>query len=1519
MNTSTAGFRCALVGADTLLIECGRMLLDHGHDIVSVAAGSARVKEWAANAGIAVHDIDAIDAWADVLTERSVDHVFAITHLQLLPTSVVSAPRGLCINFHDGPLPEYAGLNTPVWGILRGETQWGVTWHCIDNGVDTGDVLLQRRFDIADRETSLSLNTRNFEEALDSFSELLDRIETDRLHPTAQDPRVPRGVFGRANRPDGVLNFETSAGDVDRVVRALHFGSHHNPVAAAVLWHPAGAVTVGASEPTANAIGGAPSTVLAIDSLSITVACSTGAVILRELRRLDGTACSVREFVELTGIELGAQMPRLSVDQRQWLTRFAVSSQRHEAEMVTALSELSAADLPWPHEPARATREYAAVPISIASGSLTPSQVIEALGALLARWNLSDGLDVALAHEPVPEFARPLVCTHTVLDLSDRSPQSASGWLRDLVGRTPHLAGRNELANGLALPIGVRRAREHSQPDALVIVQPAEESGWEVAYDTGAVSADDAAAFARCIAAIATGSTLVPQETVEQVVHRWNTTDVAVEPACIHELIERQAAEMPQAEAVVCGADSLSYEQLLSRSRQLAARLQQVGVGPDSLVGVYVDRSVDLVVAVLGILEAGGAYVPLDPTYPAERLRHMIADSDARIVVCQQRYVDRLPMPVDDLDRTVIAVDASAGEATPIFQSVEPHNLAYCIYTSGSTGAPKGVLVEHRNVVNLFTAMDAVVPHGQHDTWFAVTSLSFDISVLELLYTLARGIRVVIHAPEKTSMTARRAMDFSLFYFAADEAAGTTESSGGKYRLLLDGARFADANGFCAVWTPERHFHSFGGLYPNPAVTSAAVAAVTERVAVRGGSVVLPLHHPVEVAEAWSMVDNLSNGRVGIAFASGWQPDDFVLRPENYSHAKETMFEGIDQVQRLWRGETVAFDGPDQALVGVATLPRPVQPELPMWITTAGDRKSFAAAGTMGANVLTHLVGQSIEQLEPKIAEYHAARAAAGHDPTTGTVTLMLHAFIGDDDAQVRATVRKPLRSYLGSSFSLLREHAWAFPTFRRPDGQPVTGPRDLADDDIAQLAGDDLDAVLDFAAERYYDTSGLFGTPDRVLPLIERLHQIGVDEIACLVDFGIDTEVVLAHLPHLAKVRELAASARGSKPAEKSESIAESVMAARTTHLQCTPSMARMFTLDPAMRIALGAIDHLLVGGENLPGDLADELCSLTGGTVTNMYGPTETTVWSSAARVVAGADWVAIGSPIANTYMYVLDATGQPTPPGVAGDLWIGGKGVARGYHRQAELTAAKFQADPFRPDGRMYRTGDLARWREGPDGAAALEFLGRRDQQVKLRGHRIELGEIETELRRTPGVTDAAVVIHDVGDDQQLVAFIVSEDVAAAADAKVIRDDLRTRLPEAMVPGYVVTLPSLPRTPNGKLDRRALPTPTYAALADPSPATTDVEHLILREWRNVLGRDDIGIDDNFFDVGGHSLLIVRLHRRLRQSLERDVALTDLYRFPTVRGFANSLGSDVRVSHAIDTARDRAARRRAATRGAS
>src|SRR3989440_700584 len=244
-------------------------------------------------------------------------------------------------------------------------------------------------------------------------------------------------------------------------------------------------------------------------------------------------------------------------------------------------------------------------------------------------------------------------------------------------------------------------------------------------------------------------------------------------------------------------------------------------------------------------------------------------------------------------------------------------------------------------------------------------------------------------------------MDFSLFYFASADRGESSD----KYRLLIEGAKFADTHGFAAVWTPERHFHEFGGLYPNPSVTSAAIATVTERIQIRAGSVVLPLHDPLLVAEEWAVVDNLSHGRVAISFASGWHANDFVIAPENYAHRKEIMLRGIETVRRLWRGEKVRRRDGNGTELEVRILPRPIQRELPIWVTAAGSPETFRSAGEVGTNLLTHLLNQNIEQLTEKIALYRSAWREHGHGTRTGQVTLMLHTFVGSSVDEVREKV----------------------------------------------------------------------------------------------------------------------------------------------------------------------------------------------------------------------------------------------------------------------------------------------------------------------------------------------------------------------------------------------------------------------------------------------------------------------------------------------------------------------------------
>jgi natural product biosynthesis luciferase-like monooxygenase protein len=1013
-------------------------------------------------------------------------------------------------------------------------------------------------------------------------------------------------------------------------------------------------------------------------------------------------------------------------------------------------------------------------------------------------------------------------------------------------------------------------------------------------------------------------------EARRQVLEEWNETRRPLpEERRIHAQFVERAARCPDDVAVRSASRALTYAELDHESNRLARHLVGLGVGPGHLVGLATERSVEMVVALLGILKAGAAYVPLDPAYPPDRLALMIEDSGLGVLVTLRRHVAMLP---EHGARVVLADPdgrAFSESAEPLEPRAEETDVAYVIYTSGSTGRPKGVAVEHRNVTAFFAAMDEKLgATPPRKVWLSVTTLSFDISVLELLWTLTRGFEVALYddgrgdtgvAPARESRTGRRPTEFSLFYFSSDEG----EQADDRYELLLKGARFADEHGFSAVWTPERHFHAFGGLYPNPSVTGAALAAITKHVQIRAGSVVLPLHHPVRVAEEWAVVDNISGGRVGVAFASGWQPDDFCIRPDDYANRKEYLYEAIETVRALWRGERRTFKGP-LGDVEVRTLPRPVQQELPVWVTTAGSPESFESAGRAGAHLLTHLLGQSVEEVAEKIAIYRDAWRKAGHRGE-GCVSLMLHTFVGEDEAEVRRLVREPMKRYLKSAASLMKNFAQAYEIYQRGSAREADAKKSWMDG----LTPEDLDALLEFAFERYYESSGLFGSLDRCMDMVERLRAIGVDDFACLIDFGVDTRTTLAHLEDLAELRRrVTETAARREPTLRT--FAGQVRAYGVSHLQCTPSMARLLLAEPGGREAFGSLDTVMLGGEALPAPLAQQVRATGVGRLLNMYGPTETTIWSAVHEVGPGDahGTVPIGRPIANTRFYVVDQALQPVPVGVAGELLIGGEGVARGYLRRPELTAERFLVDPFAGDARarMYRTGDLVRYR--PDGV--LDFLGRIDHQVKVRGHRIELGEIDAALTAEPGVKAAVTVVKQLAeDDLRIVSYVVTEDDDRPSD-KELRAGLRKRLPEAMIPSTIVRMEALPTTPNGKIDRKALPeaaplrrTKTASPVVAPR---SELEATIARIWAEELGVTSLSIDQNFFDAGGHSLLAVQVQARLQAELARPVSLTDLFRYPTVRRMAEHLadgGEGAALAAAAGV--DRAALRRAARRRSS
>ncbi len=1535
-----AKFSCVLIGGQSLLIQCAERLLEKGHRISGIISEEPHILQWAKEKNIL--PIDPASNLVGQLKNEPFDILFSIANFSIISEDLLALPQKCAINFHDGILPDYAGLNVTTWALINGATEHGISWHIMTAELDKGEILKQKRFPIAEGETSLTLNAKCYEAGMQGFGEMMDELAQDRVQPIPQD-FSRRTYFGQWKRPPVacLIDWTRPADEIDAMVRAFDFGPYWNPLGMAKTLVDGRVLLVSRTKVLPDKATAPSGTILKIDEGAIHVATGTEEIALLEFIGPDGETLSPASAVKSFGFKQGETLTTLETQRAEAVTEANSKFCRKEQFWIKRLAGLDSVEIPFAKRQNSANEEEAHRELEFFSpapfltmdceGGTTGDLLLTAFNLFLSRISGKENFHIPFRQTSMSAETRlveGLFASHVPLHIDlENNPKfgdfqtrmkaelnclgKSGSYAMDLIVRHPDLGTAAHQWHHEPSPVVLERVSQltSEKPETwvpssgsdLTVVIPDDGRRCLWVYNPSVFDEATIRRMQEQFAVLLNEVIKAPDSPAGQfsilsehekkdLLENWNLTYADFpKDRCIHHLIEEQVDKTPDDVALSFQEDSLTYKELNKRANRLANYLIEQNVGPDDLVAVLVDRSIDMLVAMLGIMKAGGAYVPLDPVYPKDRLAFMVEDAQVSTVITQEKYSKLLP----GTGAEIIQIDsewpqiARLGSENPT-GNVNSHNLAYVIYTSGSTGKPKGVMVEHRNVVNFFVGMDQRLQGDPPGVWLAVTSLSFDISVLELFWTLARGFKVVLYSGEdraigtdddkeqtKTLAHADKKIDFSLFYFAADEG----EHGSDKYKLLLEGAKYGDANGFKAVWTPERHFHAFGGLYPSPATMGAAIAVLTKNVSIRAGSCVLPLHHPIRIAEDWSLVDNLSNGRAGVAFASGWHPNDFVLMPQNYADRHKKLSDGIDQVRALWRGETLSFPGPLGEDVKVRTLPRPIQPEFPIWITAAGNPETFRIAGEKGTNILTHLLGQSVEEVAEKIQIYRDAWKEAGH-PGEGIVSLMLHTFIADDEEFVRAQVKTPLKEYLRSAGGLIHKYASSFPTFKGLSKDDKKG----IDDQFQKMSDEDLEAMLDHAYQRYYETSGLFGTPESCVTLVDKLKGMGVDDIACLVDFGVPSDTVMKHLPYLNELRELTSTPK-SVDGDTDTSVPALISRHKVTHMQCTPSMAGMLTADAQAHDALRSLKQMMVGGEAFPTKLASELKAFVSGNVINMYGPTETTIWSSTHALDDSKGPVPIGKPIANTQLYVLDKNFQPVPVGVPGELFIAGDGVVRGYLFRPELTEERFVPDPFSsvPKARMYRTGDLVRYR--PDGV--LEFLGRMDHQVKIRGYRIELGEIESVLSRHVQAKEAVVVAReDSFGNKQLVGYVTPSH-GKHPPVESLRSFLRERLPEYMIPSVFMVLESFPLTPNKKVDRKALPAPEqvrHMAAGDILQPKTHTEKELLKIWKETLSIEEIGAGDSFFDLGGHSLSAVQVTMRIRQVFDVDFPMRLVFQAPTL-----------------------------------
>ncbi|SPF79479.1 AMP-binding protein [Pseudoprimorskyibacter insulae] len=1037
------------------------------------------------------------------LDDTGADWVFVIGAAK---GDLPSAAKGV-IAFRQGLAPAQDDPNAACWALIDGASQHGCTWVQLDSNGAAEAVLLQDRFDITPEDTALTLTARAHEAGKDSFARLLMQLETGTVvaSPILQGSDEGRTTHARPAAA-GLLDFAHPAEDLARTVRGLDMGGFGRPLGWAKLLTAEGVLLVGAAQATEDT--GAPGTVLAADANTLTVACGDGAIRLSDLH---GALPAV-----------GTVLPEITTELAAQALAAATTAAAHQAQMIDRMGAFEPASLPDTRGDAAGWHQ---LPLTIG-----PSPDLALIAGWAATCAQTEPSDIALLTPALKSAAEiGVLAGWTPVRVSKANPDLAQeltfaeqslGFAIDLIASVPGLEAPDTPQIGLSLGAG-------PVPGCILTLELSDAPVLHVDADRMDLAFAEVLA-ARLNHACAIGSNDLPQGEIAKVLNHWNATDEDYDrDLTMHRAFEAQVAKTPDDVALIFEDTALTYAELNARANQVAHVLRDMGVGPDKIIGLCTKRSVDLLVGALGILKAGGAYLPMDPAYPADRLAHFAKDSQAPVIISQSVLAETLP----DHEGETLFIDTDpripAAPSGNLPDTSEPHHLAYLIYTSGSTGLPKGVMIEHRNVINFYLGMDDRVAHTPPGTWIAVTSLSFDISVLELFYTTARGFRVVLTSDE--------------------------------------------------------------------------------------------------------------------------------------------------------------------------------------------------------------------------------TRALISRGPFPGDV--------------------------------------------------PVAGP------------------------------DGIVPTPD-----------LEADDF----------------------------------------SIAAQIFRHGVTHLQCTPSMARMIALNDEARLALTRVKHIMLGGEPMPGALVEEYEKITSASMENMYGPTETTIWSSTQTGSSSEKVVNIGLPIANQQLYVLDDAQQPVGLGIPGELWIGGDGVTRGYWQREELTAERFVPNPFHP-GRMYRTGDLVRRRM--DGR--IDFIGRVDFQVKLRGYRIELGEIESEIEKNEGVTQAVVVAReDTPGDMRLVGYYTTD---RPVDHATLRNAIGANLPSFMIPNHFIELDEFPLTPNKKVNRGALPAPASTEKAelpvvDLSQARTGAE-AVAAVWGQTLG----SADEDFFAAGGDWEKALRICRTLQTELNLPrLSLVDLFSTPMQSAFA-------------------------------
>ncbi len=795
--------RCIVIGKGSLLIRCTEILLAAEFEVLALVSNDAQVQNWGRTTGV-----NCLSSASELVEQVSepFDYLFSIVNDHILPNELLRRPKKLAINYHDGPLPTYAGTHATSWALFNGETTHGVTWHVITDTVDAGDVLVQKSVVIDKSDTALTLNTKCFEAAINSFSELVESLVNGNISQTPQDLNH-RTFFGRFKRPrgGGLIDWHESATKVTNTVRALDFGNHPNPLGTAKLAIGDQFFRVLKCEGLESESKSAFGTINRIDFDSLTVSALDNEVRISQISKLNGEQISISDLMSTCGLTVGSRLTILNAEKPKRIDELIESISRHEDYWTQSIQEAETISPPYSASDVSEvpnTFKQCRIPVppeflrylnELGVQGQHHKYLIGAFVAMLARLSSVScfhigysGADVRTEIEGLEQlFAdyvpfRVSVAEHakfedfalSVFDEIDLVTRHKT-YIRDVFARYPQLRASHSSSGEFKTPIVIASvhgdsAFEPREKTEIAFVVSESEPECCFTYESSRFRFESINRltdhFRIFLSGIATDPScsiaylpLISEAERNQLLIEVNHLDLAApenEPGernrydSISEFFEAQVSLDPTATALVFGDEQLSYRRLNQRANQVARFLRGNGVGSDVLVGICLERSVEMIVGILGVLKAGGAYLPLDPAYPKERINYMLSDSRAKVLLTNEPHVDTF----DEFEGVVVSFDADGkriarenGQDLPASMVPRrPNDLAYVIYTSGSTGNPKGVAIEHRNTLALLDWAMSVYGREQLKGTLASTSICFDLSVFEIFLPLACGGTIVL-------------------------------------------------------------------------------------------------------------------------------------------------------------------------------------------------------------------------------------------------------------------------------------------------------------------------------------------------------------------------------------------------------------------------------------------------------------------------------------------------------------------------------------------------------------------------------------------------------------------------------------------------------------------------------------------------------------------------------------------------------------------------------------------------------